>query len=292
MACAHAVAAEPDDDGLLVFGRISDDPRRHYEQLRPLLDYVVPRMADVGIREGRILMARDAQQMQSYLRRGRVDWVSETAAMASILQERAGARPILVTERDGVLLYRTVFFVRRDSGIRSLQELRGRTIAFQSPYSTSAYFAPAMALLDLGLPMEVMLSPGDEPSADTVGYVFARSEANIATWVHKQVADAGAFSNLDWEDLARMPDRYRQDLVVIGETVPYPRAVEVVRSGLPANVEARLREVLLQAADDPEGQVALRSFFQTTRFVEIDRDMAAALERLRAGVRRVRAALE
>ena len=30
-------------DGVLVLGRISDDPRRHYEQLKPLLDYVVPR---------------------------------------------------------------------------------------------------------------------------------------------------------------------------------------------------------------------------------------------------------
>src|SRR5690606_825659 len=53
------------DDGVLVLGRISDDPKAHYEQLKPLLDYVVPRMADVGIREGRVLMARDAQQMQS-----------------------------------------------------------------------------------------------------------------------------------------------------------------------------------------------------------------------------------
>ena len=59
-----------DDDRVLVLGRISDDPKAHYEQLKPLLDYVVPRMADVGIREGRILMARDAQQMASYLRRG------------------------------------------------------------------------------------------------------------------------------------------------------------------------------------------------------------------------------
>src|SRR5690606_35087778 len=64
-----------DDDNVLVLGRISDNPKAHYEQLKPLLDYVVPRMRDVGITEGRILMARDAQQMASYLRRGRVDWV-------------------------------------------------------------------------------------------------------------------------------------------------------------------------------------------------------------------------
>ena len=33
-----------DDEQVLVLGRISDDPRSHYDQLKPLLDYVVPRM--------------------------------------------------------------------------------------------------------------------------------------------------------------------------------------------------------------------------------------------------------
>ena len=98
-ASPPARAADPH---VLVLGRISDDPKAHYEQLKPLLDYIVPRMADVGITEGRILMAGDLQQMTSYLRRGRVDWVTETSANAMRLQERAGATPILLTERDGV----------------------------------------------------------------------------------------------------------------------------------------------------------------------------------------------
>ena len=86
-------AAADESRHILVLGRISDDPKTHYEQLKPLLDYVVPRMADVGIREGRVLMARDAQQMASYLRRGQVDWVTETAATAMLLQQRGDAQP-------------------------------------------------------------------------------------------------------------------------------------------------------------------------------------------------------
>ena len=74
---------------VLVLGRVSDDPKSHYDQLKPLLDYVVPRMASVGIRSGRILMAKDAQQMGSYLRRGRVDWVTETAGTAMARKEKS-----------------------------------------------------------------------------------------------------------------------------------------------------------------------------------------------------------
>jgi phosphonate transport system substrate-binding protein len=257
-----------------------------------LLDYVVPRMRNVGIREGRILMARDAQQMASYLRRHRVDWLTETPAMAVAYRARVGARIVLATERGGGRYYHSVFFVRRDSGIRSIADLAGRSIAFQNLSSTSSYFVPAAEILDAGLRLDLLLSPMDRPEPGSVGYVFARSESNISTWVHKRLVDAGAFANLDWSDLHRLPQSFRDDLVVIHETTPFPRAVEVVRPGMDPRVEARLREVLLAAADDPDAREPLLRFFGTSRFVPVDAEAEASLERLRAGVERVRGQLE
>jgi phosphonate transport system substrate-binding protein len=289
---AHAQEPAPPAQEVLVLGRISDDPKQHYEALRPLLDYVVPRMKDVGIREGRVLMARDAQQMMSYLRRHRVDWLTETPAMAVAYRERAGAQILLSTERGGGDFYHTVFFVRRDSGIRTLQDLKGRSIAFQNLYSTSSYIAPAAELLGVGLHLDLLLSPMDRPEPDSVGYLFARSEANISTWVHKRLVDAGAFANLDWSDLHRLPESFREDLMVIHETEPFPRAVEVVRPGLDPRIQARLKEVLLQARDDPEARVAMLSFFGTNGFKPLDAAAEASLERLAVGVRNVRAELE
>ncbi|MEH6420852.1 phosphate/phosphite/phosphonate ABC transporter substrate-binding protein [Pseudomonas sp. CGJS7] len=284
--------AEAGDAHVLVLGRISDDPKAHYEQLKPLLDYVVPRMADVGIREGRILMAKDAQQMGSYLRRGRVDWVSETAGTAMLLHQRANARPMLLTERDGVSHYHTVFFARRDSGLRSLEDLSGHNVAFQRPSSTSAYFVPAATLLEHGLRLEILLSPTDRINRGGVGYLFARSELNISTWVHKRLVDAGVMSNLDWRNPRRVPDAFRRDLVEIGRSPEYPRAVEVVRNDLDPKVAARLREVLIDAAGDPDAGEALLRFFKTTRFMPIDPASQQALDRIGTGVARVRAEVE
>lgn len=285
-------AATANDSHVLVLGRISDDPKAHYEQLKPLLDYVVPRMANVGIREGRILMARDAQQMNSYLRRGRVDWVTETAGTGMLLQQGSAARPLLLTERDGVSQYHTIFFARRDSGISSLADLRGRSVAFQNPLSTSAYYVPAAEILGAGLPLEILLSPMDRPAPGSVGYVFARSELNIATWVHKRLVDAGVMSNLDWRNPQRLPPAFRRDLVVIAESADYPRALEMVRSNLDPKVEARLRIVLTEAANDPDAREALLRFFKTTRFLPIDAAAQQALRHTAEGVRRVRAEVE
>jgi len=252
----------------------------------------VPRMADVGITEGRILMASDLQQMGSYLRRGRVDWVTETSANAMRLQDRAEAKPLLLTERDGAGSYRTVMFVRRDSDIQVPGDLRGHSVAFQNPSSTSAYVVPAMQLLDLGLRLQILLSPMDRPDPRSVGYVFARSELNIATWVHKRLVDAGTISNLDWDNPQRIPPSYRRDFRIIDESPPYPRALEMVRDDLDPRIRERLRQVLVEAGDDPDAREALLQFFGTTRFLPIDGDTSDVLDELRRGVARVRAEAE
>ena len=107
---------------------------------------------------------------------------------------------------------------------REIDDLRGRSIAFQNRSSTSAYFVPATELLELGVPMEILLSPMDRPAPGSIGYVFARSELNLSSWVHKRLVDAGAMSNLDWEDERRVPPSYKRDFVVVRETPAYPRA--------------------------------------------------------------------
>ena len=279
-------------DGVLVLGRISDDPRRHYEQLQPLLDYVVPRMRSVGITEGRVLMARDPQQMMSYLRRNKVDWVTETPGTGLLLADRAGARPLLLTERSGSREYRSVIFTRRDSGITNLSQLLGKTVAFQSPSSTSAYLVPAMVLREQGLPMSLMVSPLEGADAGSVGYVFANTDANLAAWVHKKLVDAGGFSDQDWASLQRVSEAFRRDLVIIHTTEPVPRAMEVVSAGMPPAVAERLKQVLLGASSDPQARDALRQFFRTTGFYEVDAVNQARLDKLRRGARDVREALE
>lgn len=291
VAAAQSVPEDP-DAGVLVLGRISDNPKAHFEELKPLLDYLVPRLREVGIRSGRILMARDLQQMSSYLRRGRVDLINETAGNASVLEDRGVAHTFLISERDGVLRYHTLFFVRQDSPIESLSDLRGHSVAFQSPYSTSAYYLPASHLLAEGESLEPLLSPTDKPARDRVGYLYARTELNITTWVHKRLVDAGVLSNLDWIDPHRVPRAYLPDLRIIGRSEDVPRALMLARSGMDPRVEARLRELLLEAANDPAAAVALRKFMGTTRFVPIDETDRAALRRLARGVQRLRREVE
>ncbi|NUS37702.1 MAG: phosphate/phosphite/phosphonate ABC transporter substrate-binding protein [Lysobacter sp.] len=292
---ASAAAASPQQGGdprVLVLGAVSDDPGTDYERLKPLLDYVVARLGGAGIREGRILMARDVRQMASYLRRGRVDWVTGSAATGMRLQMQAGAQPLVLDERNGASRCHAVVFVRRDGSVRRLEDLRGRSIAFANGSSTGAYYVPALQLLERRLPLQVLASPLDRPGGDAVGYVFARSQANIAAWVDRRLVDAGAASDADWDNPQSTPSTSRDGFVVIDRSPAYPCAIEMARGDLAPVVRDRLRDVLLQTAGDPDAREPMLEFSQTTRFLPVDAGAAAGLRRVREGVARVRAEVE
>ncbi len=295
LGCAWLSAAPAqarDGSDVLVIGRVSDNPRAHYDRLKPLLDYVVEQMADIGIREGRILMARDGQAMISYLRQGRVDWVTETAGAALAMMDRGDAELLLLGSRGGLAQYHSLFLVRRDSGIDKLADLSGHSVGFQHPMSTSAYLVPAGMLLDIGLPLAVLLSPLDRPSPDFVGYAFTGAESNSVAWVHKRIVDVAAISNQDYSELVAPIAEHERDLEVIARSPDYPRALELVRGDLPPIIRQRLREVLLQAADDPAAASALASYFGTDRFLPIEQMTRDQLDQLRRLTARVRDELE
>jgi phosphonate transport system substrate-binding protein len=106
------------------------------------------------------------------------------------------------------------------------------------------------------------------------------------------MVDAGAISSIDWQDPRRVPEAFRADFRIIHESAPYPRALELVRAGIEPAVEARLREVLLQAAEDPAARDALKLFFHTSRFMVLDPASEQALDALRKGAQRVRSEVE
>lgn len=277
---------------VLVLGRVSDDPKAHHARLQPIVDYIAARMGDLGIREGKVLMARDAQQMVSYLRQGKVDWIGETSATALAFEERAGAEPLLRAMRGGYEIYHSVIFVRADSGIDRLAELRGRVVSFQNPMSTSAYFVPAGELMGAGLRLVIQASPLERPPTQFIGYAFAQSESNQLTWVRKGLVDAGAFSDQDWEELVVGNPALVEGLRIIHRSAAFPRALELVRPDMPAALKRRLRALLLAAHTDPAAAPALRAYQRTERFAEIDAEAARMLAELRQSVRRVQSGIE
>lgn len=275
----------------LVIGKVTSNPKKHYRYLKPIADYVAAQMADLGVTGAKVLMARNDQQLIRYLRQGSVDWVTETPFAAVVYQDAGVAEPLVRKWKKGVAEYHTVFIARRDSGIRSLADLVGRTLALEDPGSTTAFLVPYATLVEQGLDLVELTSPRETAPAGQVGYVFSNEERNTSTWVHKGIVDAGAYSNLDWDTKDHLPQHYQDDMIIFHATAPLPRAIESVRRDLDPRIKARLRSILLDLHNDPNAKEILRAYQKTTRFDELNDDVLAGLEttrRLRTVIQRAR----
>lgn len=265
----------------LVIGKVSINPKKHFHTLQPIAQYVANQMQDLGITQSKVVLARNNDHMVRLLKSGQVDWVTETPFPAIEFEERAGAEMLLRKWKKGVPEYHTVFFTRKDSGIDSLAQLPGKTIAFEDEGSSSAYFIPAATLIQQQLPLFYIDRPRQKPPTGKVGYLFSGAEINTSTWVHKGITDVGALSNLDWNRDDHVPLKFKTDFKVIHRTPPFPRAIELVNSKLSPAIKERLKEILLNIHQDEQATEVLKAYQKTTRFDAVDAKLEASIEQAR-----------
>lgn len=78
--------------------------------------------------------------------------MSPAAYAAAWMESNGNVEPFLVTqERDGSTSYIAVMYVRADSGITSLEQMRGRSMAWADPNSASGFLIPRAALRQQGV---------------------------------------------------------------------------------------------------------------------------------------------
>ena len=270
-----------DRASILTIARVSGNPRKHYNALGALGAYMAPRLADVGVRSYQVRLARDIEEMTEWLRSGEVDLVMETPFSAIAFEQDAGAELLLRAWKGGLPGYRTVFFARKDSSIFSLADLRGKVIAFEDAGSTSGFLVPFTAMLHDGLLLKPHLPGEEHHTGSEVRYLFAGSELNVAAWVARGRVDAGAFSDLDWNNASKMPPGFKEDLTIIHQTPEIVRSLVLAREGLAEPVKRRISEVLKAMDDSVEGRVALEALYETRRFDALEGEAAKSLNYMR-----------
>ncbi len=262
----------------IVLGDITDNPKKRIDAFQPLADYLGARLSAFGIGSGSVKIAPDFDTMTKFLKNGDVDLYFDSPYPTMVLNQRAGAQPVLRRWRDGVSEYYTVLFVRKDSPITSVADLNGKMMAFKEPYSSSGYIMPKAYMIQQGLNPVEKPSPDAALGKDEVGYVFTNDDDNIIQWVISGKAAAGAVDYLSYNKLS---EETRAGLTILAKTDPIPRQVMVVRAGLdPALVDA-MKQLLIALDKTPEGQEILKKFQTTTKFDEFPGGPDSAFTRVR-----------
>jgi phosphonate transport system substrate-binding protein len=179
-----------------------------------------------------------------------------SAYAAIYLQDPEAVEPVFVSaEADGSLGYIAVMYTRADSGITSIEDMQGKSLAYADPNSTSGFLVPQFELKQAGI--------NDAEYFSSTGFGGGHEQAVIAvlegqydagvTWASGQGEVSEGYSRGNLRRMVENGLLNMADLRVIWESGVIPNGPVVVRKTMPAEARAIIEdwyETLLET--DPQ----------------------------------------
>lgn len=172
-------------------------------------------------------------------------------------QLRSGGKVVPIAQREEDTQFRSVFITRTDSGIQSLQDLKGRQVSFGSQSSTSGHLMPRSFLLDAKI----------DPEKDFKRIAYSGAhDATIASVVGGRV-DAAALDITVWRKFVDEKKVDTAKVHVFHTTPPYFNYNWSVHADMPAAQRERITQALLGLSmASPEGREIL-TLNRATRYI-------------------------
>ena len=195
------------------------------------------------------------------LRNGDAD-ISFMGALPFVLAEvEIGAVPLLSEVYRGAPSYTGRIFVRRDSGIQTLADLRDRDVAFADPISESGYLYPLAEFVKAGL------IDGPRQAEAFFGRVFfAGGYQQAMQAMAEGLVDAAGAS--EYADLLLTPSQ-QAEVISIAESEPIPSHLVIARPELDAGLKDRFVDAMMRL-NEPENRDKLRYLYGPDGYVRAD----------------------
>lgn len=194
-----------------------------------------------------------------------VGWLAPFAYV--LAHDKYGAEVILTTVRQGSKTYRSQIITRADSGIRSLEDLKGKRFAFVDFASASGFLFPNALFASKGIDYKTYFS-------ETMN---AGGHDKVVIAVYNRQVDAGATFGDSIEGGAptdartlvasTLPDVLER-VRPIAVTDPIPNDTVSVRKGLDPEVSKKIRDGLLRLSTSEHGQRLLRELYNINGVAE------------------------
>ena len=199
-----------------------ENPDQLLENVDPVVEYLEQALD----REVRAFVATDYAGVVEALRNKTADVGFMGPLQYIMAHTHAGALPLLGEIYNGKATYVSRIFVRKDSGISNLADLRGKSIAFVDPISSSGYMYPLNIFRDAGLL--------EGPPESFFGRVyFAGGDEQSIRAVYHGFVDAAGIGQYAY-NLLRPEER--DEVVFMAESRTIPSHCLVARKGLAPKV--------------------------------------------------------
>ncbi len=269
-SCQEQEPAEPASSEPRTSLRIGLIPERNIfsqkKRYEPIAEYLSARIhANVEL----VMLSRYGNIIDNFVS-NRLDGAffgSFTGALAHRkLHVEAIARP---EYPDGTSTYHGLIFVRKDSGIADVEDMKGKRFAFVDKATTAGYLLPLYYFKTHGI---------DDLSTLLKETYFAGTHEGVIQDVLEREADIGAAKNTMFSRLASTDPRILEELSILTRSPDVPENALCVRADLDESLKNNLRIALLSMNQDQEGKKILKSF-GAARFIDTtEEDYTAVFE--------------
>lgn len=229
-----------------------ENPQELLRKFKPFVDYIAK---ETGVKVKFFPVVDYAATVEG-LAANRLDIVWYGGFTSVQATERAkGATRLAMREEDAK--FKSVFVARKDSGIKSLKDLKGKTFAFGSVSSTSGHLMPRHFLAKAGV----------QPDRDFKKFSFSGAHDATAAWVAAGKVDAGALNFLVWEKLVKNNKVDTSKIDVFWETPPYVDYVWVARAGVPEAIKEKFKKALLKLDYSKPKDKEIMDLQRTKKFI-------------------------
>ena len=237
----------------------AEDAQQVMQNAQPLVDIL---RKELGM-EIEPFVATDYTGIVEALRVHKLDVAFLAPASYVLAKNEADIKVILKSERKGIPFYYAAIITRADSGIKTLDDLRGKTFAFGDTLSTTGHVFPRKMLKERGI----------DPTRDLKQILYSGGHDATVLAVLNGKVDAGAtYANSpDGNDTAWM--RYLKDpadvkrIRAIAFSEPIPADNLVVSGALDPQIVKRLEDIFIELSRDAKGKTMLRDLYQIDGFV-------------------------
>lgn len=180
-----------------------------------------------------------------------------------VLASREAKAMIIAQDRwHGNTSYKARIYVRKDSGINTLEELRGKTIAFVDPASTSGYVWPMVLLMKRGL-----VQNRDPKTFFKEAMFTGAHDAALQALLRGHVDAVASFDQAREQYLSDPAER--EKLTWVAETEPIPEGGIAGREGLDPDIVGKVRAALFQMRG-PQYEQLLKDLYDIDGFEPVD----------------------
>jgi phosphonate transport system substrate-binding protein len=176
-----------------------------------------------------------------------------------VAHKEAGAELLVVEERDGKPFYYSQWYVGQDSDIKSLADLKGKSIAFTSPSSTSGYLFPLAKVIEEG-----HLEKGGDPKSFFGEILYAGGYEQALKALAEGKVDAAAASDYAFDRY--LNDEERAKIKVLTKQGPAPTHGIAIRGDLPQEVKDKVKAALL-SLNEEENNELLKSVYGAEKLI-------------------------